>query len=90
MERAANAHATHVPVLVVNHHSIGERAEVVLKVTGADAGPGEYRDSEVLTTKIKRVGISKSVRDLGHRNSHGLEEGMGITADWMRGVYGLG
>lgn len=74
----------------VNHHSIEELAEVVLKVTGADASLVEYRDSEILTTKVKRVDISKSVRDLGHRNSYGLEEGMGITADWMRGVYGLG
>jgi dTDP-glucose 4,6-dehydratase len=74
----------------VNHHSIEELAEVVLKVTGADAGLVEYRDPEILTTKVKRVDISKSVRDLGHKNSYGLEEGMGITADWMRGVYGLG
>lgn len=73
----------------VNHHSIEELAEVVLKVTGADAGLVEYRDSEILTTKVKRVDISKSVRDLDHKNSYGLEEGMGITADWMRGVYGL-
>ncbi len=74
----------------VNHHSIEELAEVVLKVTGADASLVEYRDSEILTTKVKRVDISKSVRDLDHKNSYGLEEGMGITADWMRGVYRLG
>jgi len=64
-------------------------ADVVLKVTGADPGLVEYRESEVLTTKIKRVDISKAVRDLGHENSYGLEEGMRITADWMRSVYNL-
>ena len=74
----------------VNHHSIEELAEVVLKVTGADAGLVDYRDSEILTTRVKRVDISKSVRDLDHKNSYGLEEGMRITADWMRGVYNLG
>ena len=74
----------------VDHHSIEELAEVVLKVTGAGSDLIEYRDSEILTTRIKRVDTSKSVRDLGHRNSYGLEEGMRITADWMRGVYGLG
>jgi len=73
----------------VNHHSIEELAEVVLKVTGADPKLVEYRDSEILTTKIKRVDISKAVRDLGHKNSFGLEEGMRITADWMRDVYNL-
>jgi dTDP-glucose 4,6-dehydratase len=73
----------------VNHHSIEELAEVVLKVTGADAGLVEHRESEILTTKIKRVDTSKAQRDLGHKNSYGLEEGMRITADWMRGVYNL-
>ena len=73
----------------VNHHSIEELADIVLKVTGADPKIVEYRESEILTTKIKRVDISKAIRDLGHRNSYDLEEGMGITANWMRGVYSL-
>jgi dTDP-glucose 4,6-dehydratase len=73
----------------MHHHSIEELAEVVLKVTGAGPALVEYRDSEILTTKIKRVDISKSVRDLDHKNSYGLEEGMRITADWMSHVYNL-
>lgn len=73
----------------VDHHSIEQLADVVLKVTGADPKLVEYRESEVLTTKVKKVDTSKSVRDLGHKNSYGLEEGMRLTADWMRGVYNL-
>lgn len=73
----------------VDHHSIETLAEVVLKITRADPKLVEYRDSEILTTKIKRVDTSKAVRDLGHRNSYRLEEGMSITADWMRAVYNL-
>jgi dTDP-glucose 4,6-dehydratase len=73
----------------VNHHSIEELAETVLKVTGADPALVERRESEILTTKIKRVDISKSVRDLKHENSYSLEDGMRITADWMRHVYNL-
>lgn len=73
----------------VSHHSIEELADVVLKVTGADPKLVEYRESEILTTKIKRVDISKAVRDLGHKNSYSLEEGMSITANWMRSVYNL-
>jgi dTDP-glucose 4,6-dehydratase len=73
----------------VNHHSIEELAEVVLKVTGADASLVEHRESEILTTKIKRVDISKALRDLGHKNSYGLEEGMRITTNWLRDVYNL-
>jgi dTDP-glucose 4,6-dehydratase len=69
------------------HHSIEELSDVVLKVTGADPSLVEHRESEILTTKIKRVDISKSVRDLDHKNSYSLEEGMRITADWMRAAY---
>ena len=71
------------------HHSIEELSDVVLKVAGADPSLVEYRDSEILTTKIKRVDISKSIRDLDHKNTYDLEKGMQITADWMRGVYNL-
>lgn len=73
----------------VNHHSIEELSDVVLKVTGADPSIVEYRDSEILTTKIKRVDTTKSQRDLDHKNSYSLEDGMRITADWMRAVYNL-
>jgi len=73
----------------ISHHSIEELADVVLKVTGANPKIVEYRESEILTTKIKQVDISKAIRDLGHKNSYELEEGMGITANWMRSVYNL-
>jgi dTDP-glucose 4,6-dehydratase len=72
-----------------DYHSIEDLADVILRVTGADAGLVRYRESEILTTKIKRVDISKAKQDLGHRNSYSLEEGMALTADWMRSVYNL-
>ena len=68
-------------------HSIEELADTVLKVTGADRSLVEYRESEKMTTKIKRVDTAKSVRDLGHRNTYSLEEGTRLTAEWMRSVY---
>ncbi len=70
-------------------HSIEELAETVIGVTGADPSLVEYRDSEILTTKSKRVDASKAVRDLGHRDTISLAEGMRLTAEWMRQVYGL-
>ena len=73
----------------VYHHSIEELAETVLKVTGANPSLVDYRDSEILTTKVKRVDISKSVRDLDHKNSYDLVDGIKLTADWMRHVYNL-
>jgi dTDP-glucose 4,6-dehydratase len=68
-------------------HTIEELSDVVLKVTGANPTLAQFRDSEILTTKHKRVDVSKAVRDLGHMDSYGLEEGMRATAEWMRAVY---
>jgi len=70
-------------------HSIEELSDVILKITGADPKLVKYRDSEILTTTRKLVDTSKSARDLGHKNSYSLEDGMQITADWMRKAYGL-
>lgn len=69
------------------HHSIEELSDVILKVTGADPSLVQYRESEILTTKIKRVDTTKAVRDLDHKNTYDWETGMGLTADWMRDVY---
>lgn len=68
-------------------HTIEELSDVVLKVTGADPRLVHHQESEILTTKLKRVDTSKSVRDLDHKNSYSLEDGMRLTADWMRSVY---
>ena len=68
-------------------HTIEELSDTILTVTGADSQLVEYRDSEILTTKSKRVDVSKSIRDLDHKNSYSLHDGIQLTADWMRSVY---
>jgi dTDP-glucose 4,6-dehydratase len=73
----------------VDLHSIEELSEVVLQVTGASSALVTHRESEILTTKFKRVDTSKSVSDLDHKNSYSLQDGMRLTADWMRRVYNL-
>jgi dTDP-glucose 4,6-dehydratase len=70
-------------------HTIEELSDVVLKVTGANPSLAVYRDSEILTTHHKRVDVSKALRDLGHQDTYSLEDGIRITADWMRRVYNL-
>jgi dTDP-glucose 4,6-dehydratase len=70
-------------------HTIEDLSDAVLKVTGADPNLVQYRESEVLTTKTKKVDTSKSCEHLGHTNSYSLEEGIRLTAEWMRKVYGL-
>jgi dTDP-glucose 4,6-dehydratase len=68
-------------------HTIEELSDVILNITGADPELVEYRDSEILTTKRKQVDVSKAKRDLGHRDTYSLSEGLRITADWMKRVY---
>jgi dTDP-glucose 4,6-dehydratase len=68
-------------------HSIEELSDVILRISGADPKLVRYKESEILTTKIKYVDTTKSVRDLDHRNSYSLEDGMRLTAEWMRTVY---
>jgi dTDP-glucose 4,6-dehydratase len=68
-------------------HTIEELSNVILKITGADPALVQYKDSEVLTTRDKKVDVSKAVRDLDHKDSYSLAEGIRITAEWMRAVY---
>jgi dTDP-glucose 4,6-dehydratase len=70
-------------------HSIEDLSDIILKITGADPGLVNYRDAEILTTTRKVVDVSKSVRDLNHKNSFSLEEGIRLTAEWMRDIYNL-
>jgi len=70
-------------------HTIEALSDTILKVTGANPKLVEYRDAEILTTKDKKVDVSKSIRDLKHTNSYPLEAGLRLTADWMRKVYHL-
>jgi dTDP-glucose 4,6-dehydratase len=69
-------------------HSIEELSDVVVAVTGADPGLARYARAERLTTARKAVDTSRAVRDLGHENKTSLEEGMRLTAEWMRRAYG--
>lgn len=70
-----------------HYHSIEELSDLVIRATGADARLAELRESEMLTTRIKKVDNSKAVRDLGHGEGVDLEEGIRRTVEWMRGVY---
>jgi len=71
-------------------HTIENLAELLVKYTKADPALVDYREhSEVLTTKHKHVDASKSVRDLDHKNTVSLEEGVWETVQWMKEHYRL-
>jgi dTDP-glucose 4,6-dehydratase len=70
-----------------SYHTIEELSDIILRETGADPSLVEYREGEILTTRHKRVDISKSLRDLDHKNRVSLQEGVRQTVEWMRKVY---
>ena len=71
------------------YHDIETLAEIVWRLTRADKILISFRDSELLTTKTKKVSFDKAIRDLGHNNSVSLEEGLQRTIDWMKKYYGV-
>lgn len=70
-------------------HTIEQLSDLVLEATGADPGLVEYRDTEVLTTRDKRVDTTKAREHLDHQDSVELGDGIARTVQWMRGEYGL-
>lgn len=71
------------------YHDIETLAELIWKYTGADKKLIQYKDSEILTTKSKKVDISKAIKDLDHKLTISLEDGVKKTIDWMRDYYGI-
>ena len=49
----------------------------------------EYKEAEVLTTKIKKLNNDLAVKELNHKETISLEEGVKKTIDWMIDYYRL-
>jgi dTDP-glucose 4,6-dehydratase len=69
------------------YHDIETLAEIIWKYTGASKKLLEYKESEMLTTKVKKVNIDLSINELNHKETISLEEGIKRTIDWMRDYY---
>ena len=69
------------------YHTIEELSDLVIEVTGAEPSLAQHQDSEILTTRVKKVDVSKAVRDLDHQIAVGLVEGVRQTVAWLRKVY---
>lgn len=70
-------------------HTIEELSQLILEETGADPSLVEYRAEEVLTTRDKKVDVSKALAHLGHSDTVSLREGVRRTVEWMRKTYSL-
>lgn len=73
----------------LEYHSIEKLADIIWKYTGADRSLIHYKESEILTTKSKKVDVSKAIKDLDHKATVTLEEGLKKTIDWMRKYYAI-
>jgi dTDP-glucose 4,6-dehydratase len=62
-------------------------ADIIWSYTKAGRELIDYRDPEKLTTKLKKVNNDLSIRELGHKETVLLEEGVKMTIDWMRDYY---
>ena len=71
------------------YHSIEKLADLIWEYTGAPRKLINYEKSEKLTTKIKKVDISLSKKELNHKMTISLKEGVKLTIDWMKEYYGL-
>lgn len=71
-------------------HDIETLAMIIWDYTKASIDLIEYKDSEILTTKIKKVNIDLSVKELSHVQTISLEEGVKRTIDWMKDYYRIG
>lgn len=75
----------------LDYHTIEEASEIVLRLAGRkESDLVSYQESEILTTRQKKVNCAKAIRDLDHKVTVGLEEGIGNTLAWMREHYKVG
>ena len=70
-------------------HDVETLAETIWALTGASHSLITYTDSEVLTTKSKKVDTTKAQGDLNHNPKWPLKDGLQATISWMRGFYGI-
>jgi dTDP-glucose 4,6-dehydratase len=73
-------------------HTIEEVAGIILRLTGKEKQRRKLvkvTGDEMLTTRTKQVDCAKARRDLNHRTTVTLEDGIAQTIEWMRDVYRL-
>ncbi len=69
------------------YHSIERLVDIIWKLTGASEKLINYEKSEKLTTKMKKADISNAVRELDHKITVNLEQGIKNTIKWMKKHY---
>jgi dTDP-glucose 4,6-dehydratase len=71
-------------------HTMKEASDIILEYLGKDDRLVEYKDKQDITTMVKKVDGSKAERDLKHKSTVSLKDGIARTIEWQKGVYGCG
>jgi dTDP-glucose 4,6-dehydratase len=71
------------------YHNIEKLAEIIWDYTNTSTDLITFQESEFLTTKMKKVNIDLSIKELNHTETVTLEEGVKRTIDWMKDYYRL-
>jgi dTDP-glucose 4,6-dehydratase len=69
------------------YHDIKYVSDLILKYIGKNDCLVKYEEVEGFTTRDKKIDITKAIKDLDHRLTVPLEEGIPKTIDWMKSVY---
>jgi dTDP-glucose 4,6-dehydratase len=72
------------------YHDIKGLSDMILEYMGKDDSLVEYKKIEEHNTRDKKGDNSKAVRDLDHRCTVTLAEGLPRTIEWQKEVYGRG
>lgn len=72
-----------------SYHDIKTLSDIILEYTGASEELVTYKESEILTTKWKKVDITKAEADLDLKETIDLKDGIHNAIDWMRDVYNV-
>ena len=68
-------------------HDIELLADLTRQHSGAKKSLIKFQDSEILTTKSKKVDASRAAKHLKLKQTVGLEEGIKRTIEWMKKYY---
>lgn len=72
------------------YHDIKTLSDMILRYLGKDDRLVEYLPFEAHNARNKKADISKAKRDLDHRCMVSLSEGIPLTIEWQKEVYGIG
>ena len=72
------------------YHDIKTLSDTILDYLGKDDSLVTYKEAEGFTTKDKKIDVAKAIQDLKHNPKVPLSEGIPLTIEWMKSVYGIG